>query len=277
MAIKRYKPTTSGRRKSSVIDYNAVLTKGTKPIKKFLLTKKRTGGRNAAGKITIRHRGGGAKRMIRIIDFKRLRFDEQATVKAIEYDPNRSAFIARIEYGDGSLSYILAGDTMREGDVIISSKKRNEIKVGNRYPLEVIPIGQEVYNVELTPGKGGQMARSAGQNLRLMGVEGKLAQLKLPSGEIRQVKKECAATIGKVSNPDNKHVRIGKAGRQRHRGIKPTVRGKAMNPVDHPHGGGEGKHPIGLKRPKTKWGKPALGVKTRRKHASDRLILRRRK
>jgi large subunit ribosomal protein L2 len=277
MAIKRYKKNTAGRRKMSVIDYNEALTKGVKPVKKLLIIKKRTGGRNATGKITVRHRGGGAKRMIRIIDFKRLRLNDPATVKAIEYDPNRSAFIARIEYGDGMLSYILAGEGLKVGHVIVHSKERKDVKVGNRYSLEVIPVGQEVYNVELAPGKGGQIARSAGQSLRLMGIEGKFAQIKMPSGEIRQVKKECSATIGRVSNADNKHITIGKAGRKRHMGIKPTVRGKVMNPVDHPHGGGEAANSIGLKRPKTKWGKPALGVKTRRKHASDKLILTRRK
>lgn len=262
----------------SVIDYDKVLTKGAKPIKKLLKTKKRTGGRNFTGKITVRHRGGGAKRMVRIVDFKRLRLDDPATVRTIEYDPNRSAFIASIEYGsDATKAYILAGEGMKSGDVIVHSKERKDVKVGNRYPLEVVPVGQDVYNVELMPGKGGQVARSAGQSLRLMGIEGRFAQLKMPSGEIRQVKKECSATIGKVSNADNKHVRFGKAGRKRHLGIKPTVRGKVMNPVDHPHGGGEGRNPIGLKRPKTKWGKPALGVKTRKKHASDKLILKRRK
>ena len=277
MAIKRLKPNHAGRRNMSVIDYSEALTKGVKPIKKLLKTKKRTGGRNMTGKITVRHRGGGAKRMIRLVDFKRFQYDKPATVRAIEYDPNRSAFIARIEYADNELSYILAGTGMKVGDVVVSSKERKEVKVGNRYPLEVIPMGQEVYNVELAAGKGGQMSRSAGQSVRLMAVEGRFAQLKLPSGEIRLVKKECAATIGSVSNADKKHVRIGKAGRMRHLGIKPTVRGKVMNPVDHPHGGGEGNQPIGLKRPKTKWGKPALGVKTRRNRTSDKLIIKRRK
>ena len=215
--------------------------------------------------------------MIRIIDFKRLRYDDPATVVSIEYDPNRSAFIAQIKYTDDKQAYILAGNGMKVGSNVVSSKERKEVKVGNRYPLAVIPVGQEVYNVELEPEKGGQIARSAGQSLRLMGVEGKYAQLKMPSGEIRQVKKECAATIGQVSNPDKKHVRIGKAGRKRHMGIKPTVRGKVMNPVDHPHGGGEGNQPLGLKYPKTKWGKHALGVKTRRSKKSNKLILKRRK
>ena len=277
MAIRRLKPNHAGRRNMSVIDYSKTLTKGAKPVKKLLKTKKRTGGRNMTGKITVRHRGGGAKRMIRLVDFKRFRYDEVATVQTIEYDPNRSAFIAKIAYKDGELSYILAGTDMKVGTTVVSSKERKEVQVGNRYPLEVIPIGQEVYNIELAAGKGGQMARSAGQSVRLMAVEGKYAQLKLPSGEIRQVKKECAATIGSVSNADKKHVRIGKAGRKRHMGIKPTVRGKVMNPVDHPHGGGEGNQPIGLKRPKTPWGKPALGVKTRRSKKSNKLIIKRRK
>ena len=277
MAIRRLKPNHAGRRNMSVIDYSKVLTKGTKPVKKLLKTKKRSGGRNNTGKITVRHRGGGAKRMIRLIDFKRFCYDEQAVVQSIEYDPNRSEFIALVVYKDKKLSYILAGAGMKVGDSVVSSKTRKEVSVGNRYPLEVIPMGQEVYNIELTPGKGGQMARSAGQSVRLMAVEGKYAQLKLPSSEIRLVKKECAGTIGSVSNADKKHVRIGKAGRKRHMGIKPTVRGKVMNPVDHPHGGGEGNHPIGLKRPKTKWGKPALGVKTRRSKRSNKLIIKRRK
>lgn len=277
MPIKIYKPVTSGRRKSSVVDYSG-LTKGMKPVKKLLKIKKKTGGRSNIGKITVRHRGGGAKRFIRLVDFKRDRYDQPAQVIAIEYDPNRTAFIARIKYNDDSAAYILANQDMKVGDTIVSSHTRREVKPGNRFPLNEIPTGLEIYNVELVPGKGGQLVRSAGQSAQLMAVEDKNAQLKMPSGEIRLVKKECFATIGRVSNSDNIHMRLGKAGRMRHLGFRPTVRGKAMNPVDHPHGGGEGQQPIGLKHPKTPWGKPALGVKTRKKHKkSNRFIIKRRK
>ena len=286
MAIKVYKPTTPSRRKTSVVD-TSDLTK--KPREKSLcvaLNKK--SGRNNSGRITVRHRGGGAKKIYRKVDFKRFKFDMPAIVEAIEYDPNRNARIALIKYTDENTdetrinsdiqkSYILAANGMKVGDKVISSKEKVEIKNGNRMPLEKMPQGQFVYNVELEAGKGGKIARGAGTGIILQNIEGKYAQLKMPSSEIRLVQKECLATLGQVSNPEAKLVRIGKAGRKRHMGIKPTVRGKVMNPCDHPHGGGEGKQPIGLKNPKTPWGKPALGVKTRRKTWTDKLIINRRK
>lgn len=277
MGIKKYKPTTPGRRKSSVQDFSDITKKN--PEKSLVIIKKRKGGRNSQGKITVRHRGGGAKRYIRIIDFKQNRFDDVATINAIEYDPNRGSRIALIKYEDDEKKYIIAPIGMKVGDKIVSSKKEDiEIKSGNRTLLKNIPSGIGVYNIELVPGKGGQIARGAGTMVKLMAVEGKYAQLKMPSGEIRLVPKDCMATIGQASNPDYRLIRWGKAGRMRHKGIRPTVRGKAMNPVDHPHGGGEGNQPIGLKHPKTPWGKPALGVRTRnKKKSSNRLIIKRRK
>ena len=276
MAIRKYKPTTPGRRFTSVDACDDVTC--TKPLKSLITIKKQRAGRSRSqGKITVRHRGGGAKRYIRIVDFKQDKFDIPGTVKTIEYDPNRNARIALVVYADGEKRYILAPHTLAVGDVITSSKEKVEIKIGNRSTLENIPTGVEVCNVELRPGRGGQFARSAGLAVRLMAVEGKYAQLRLPSGEIRLVPKQCLATIGSVSNPDFRNIRIGKAGRKRHMGIRPTVRGKVMNPCDHPHGGGEGSNPIGLKHPKTPWGKPALGRRTRRKKQSDVLILKRRK
>lgn len=242
----------------------------------MIVSKKKKAGRNASGRITVRHQGGGTKRYIRLIDWKREKFDVPATVEAIEYDPNRGARIALLKYDNGAKSYMLAPVDLKVKDRVVSSQKEGEIKVGNRYPLELIPLGMAVYNIELTPGKGGQIVRGAGSSAVIMGVEGKYAQLKMPSGEVRLVPKNCMATIGQVSNPDWRLVRRGKAGRIRHRGIRPTVRGKVMNPVDHPHGGGEGGNPIGLKHPKTPTGKPAFGVKTRRKKASDKLIIKRR-
>ncbi len=268
MAVKKYKPTTPGRRGASVQDFSDVTKK--RPEKSLVERLKRHSGRNNTGKIMVRHRGGGAKKLYRIIDFKRYAFDKQAEVIAIEYDPNRGPRIALIQYEDGKKSYILAAAGMKVGDKVLSSDKKIEAVVGNRMPLEHIPTGLFVYNLEITPGKGGQMVRGAGNGAQLQVVEGKFAQLKLPSGEVRLVKKENLATIGKVSNSDYKLVRLGKAGRRRHMGWRPTVRGKAMNPVDHPHGGGEGAQPIGLKGgPKTPWGKKALGVKTRKKGKSS--------
>ncbi len=277
MAIKRYKPTTPGRRFSSVQDFSDITKK--EPEKSLTMIKKRSGGRNNQGKITVRHRGGGAKRYIRIVDFKQDKFDVQAEVIAIEYDPNRGARIALVKYEDGEKRYIIVPIGLNVGDKVVSSKdKEIEIKTGNRTKLELIPQGIDVYNVEMLPGKGGQIARGAGTMVKLMAIEGKYAQLKMPSGEIRLVPKGCMATIGQVGNTDYRLIRWGKAGRTRHRGFRPTVRGKAMNPVDHPHGGGEGNQPIGLKHPKTPWSKPALGVKTRKKtKASSRLIIQRRK
>lgn len=278
MAVKKYKPTTPGRRKSSVDSFEDISVKKPK-VKKLLLIRKRTGGRNNTGRITVRHRGGGAKRYIRKVDFTRDKYDVPGKVVSIEYDPNRNARISLISYADGEKRYIIAPVDLNVGDSIVSSRE-NKIKIqpGNAMPLERVPIGTVVYNIELEPGKGGQMVRSAGEGTQLMAVEGRHATIKLPSGEIRKVLKECMATIGSVSNPEYMNIRWGKAGRKRHLGIRPTVRGKAQNPVDHPHGGGEGKHPIGMKHPKTKWGKPALGVKTRRKKKeSSKLIIRRRK
>jgi len=277
MAIKQYKPNRSGRREASVDDFADL--SGVRPEKKLLKIKKRTGGRNVTGKITVRHIGGGAKKFIRVIDFKRDKFDMPAVVKTIEYDPNRNARLALVLYQDGEKRYIVAPTELKVGDQIISSKgKQAKVNPGNALTLENIPVGSFIYNIELTPGKGGQIVRSAGASAQLMAVEGDYATLKLPSGEIRKILKTCLATLGLASNPEHMTIRWGKAGRKRHLGIRPTVRGKVQNPVDHPHGGGEGKHPIGLKYPKTPWGKHALGVKTRKpKKYSDQLILQRRK
>ncbi|MFH1286482.1 MAG: 50S ribosomal protein L2 [Candidatus Magasanikbacteria bacterium] len=277
MPVKVYKPTTPGRRKSSVQDFSDI-TKKT-PERSLTTRLKRHAGRNNTGQITVRHRGGGVKRLYRIIDFKRFDFDIPAEVKAIEYDPNRGARIALIQYENAKKAYVLAADGMKVGDKIICSKKKIEAIQGNRMPLEYIPVGLFVYNIEMAPGNGGQMARGAGNGAQLQVIEGKFAQLKLPSGETRLVKKECHATVGRVSNPDLGLVRWGKAGRMRMKGWRPIVKGKNMNPVDHPHGGGEGHSPIGLKGgPKTPWGKKALGVKTRKKNKpSSKLILRGRK
>ncbi|MFA5211390.1 MAG: 50S ribosomal protein L2 [Patescibacteria group bacterium] len=276
MAVKLYKPTTAGRRKSSVQDFSDI-TK-TKPEKSLTVFLKTHAGRNNQGRITVRHKGAGVKKLYRLVDFRQNKYDLEAKVIAIEYDPNRSSRIALIEYvSNKEKSYVIAPDGLKVGDLVISSKNKIEPKTAYRMPLEYIPAGMFVYNVELEPGKGGQIARGAGIGAQLMVIEGKYAQLKMPSSEIRIVKKECLASIGQVSNSDWKLIRWGKAGRSRHRGIRPTVKGKNMNPVDHPHGGGEGHSPIGLKAPKTKWGKPALGVKTRKPRTSDKFILQRRK
>lgn len=275
MGIRKVKPTTPGRREATFDDF-ADITKTT-PEKSLLMVKKKRGGRNAQGKITIRHRGGGAKRHLRRVDYIRDKFDIPATVKAIEYDPNRGARLALLSYADGEKRYIVAPVDLKVDDKIMSSKELIEIKTGNALPLKFVPAGMAVSCVELEPGQGAKIARGAGNVVYVMGVEKKFAQVKMPSGEIRLIKKECLATIGQASNPDKRHISLGKAGRSRHLGIRPTVRGSAMNPVDHPHGGGEGNQSIGLKHPKTKWGKPALGVKTRRKGPSDKLIIKRRK
>ncbi|MFH1661500.1 MAG: 50S ribosomal protein L2 [Candidatus Falkowbacteria bacterium] len=275
MGIKKVKPTTPGRRGASFDDFSDI-TK-TEPEKSLIKIKKKRAGRNRHGKITVRHKGGGAKRYLRIIDFKRDKFDIPGKVSSIEYDPNRGPRIALINYADGEKRYIVAPNKLKVGESIISSKKQVEIKIGNAMPIQYIPAGVAVYNVELVPERGAKLARGAGNAIYVMGVEGKFAQIKMPSGEIRLIKKECLCAIGQVSNPDKRHIKYGKAGRKRHLGIKPTVRGKAQNPVDHPHGGGEGNQSIGLKGPKTKWGKPALGVKTRKKNKkSDKLIIKRR-
>jgi large subunit ribosomal protein L2 len=274
MGIKKVKANTPGRRGATFDDFKDI-TKST-PEKRLVINKKRRGGRNAQGKITVRHRGGGAKRAIRLVDFKRDKFNVPATVAAIEYDPGRGARLALLNYVDGEKRYIVAPVNLAVGDKVMSSQELIEIKTGNALCLQFIPAGMPVSCVELMPGQGAKIARGAGNVVYVMGVEGKYAQLKMPSGEIRQVRKECMCTVGQASNPDKRHISLGKAGRSRHLGIRPTVRGTAMNPVDHPHGGGEGNQPIGLRHPKTMWGKPAMGVKTRKKSRSDKLIIKRR-
>lgn len=275
MPIKIYKPTTPARRKTSVLKRTELTSK--KPQKKLTKGQKKRAGRNNQGRITIRHQGGGARKKIRQIDFKMDKFDIPAKVVTIEYDPNRSANIAMVSYLDGEKKYVIAPIGLRIGQKIISSEKKVKIETGNRMKLINIPTGSIVHNIELEPGHGGRIARSAGGYATLMVVEGRYAQLKLPSGEVRLILKDCSASLGQVSNPDFRNIRWGKAGRMRHKGVRPTVRGKAMNPVDHPHGGGEGSNPIGLKHPKTPWGKPALGVRTRKNKKYDKLILKRRK
>ena len=275
MAIKTYKSMTNGTRGMSTL-VNEEITKTT-PEKSLTVTLKKNGGRNNQGRITVRHRGGGAKRKYRIIDFKRNKDGVVGTVSSIEYDPNRSSNIALITYADGEKRYIIAPNGLKVGDKIESGVNA-DIKVGNALPLENIPEGTLVHNVELTPGKGGQLARSAASSVQILGREGKYTLLRLTSGEVRKVLSVCRATIGEVGNADHELVNVGKAGRKRHMGIRPTVRGSVMNPNDHPHGGGEGRAPIGRKGPVTPWGKPALGYKTRKnKKYSDKLIVRRRK
>ena len=274
MAIKVYKPTTNARRNMSVTDYS-VLSK-VAPEKSLLEPLKKHSGRNSYGRITVRHKGGGNRRKYRVIDFKRQKFDVEATVKTLEYDPNRSAFIALVEYTDGEKAYIIAPQGLKVGDKIVSGPEA-DIKVGNALPLANIPTGTFIHNVELYPGRGAQLARSAGIMAQLMAKENGMALLRLPSGELRNVPANCMATIGQVGNTDHENVKIGKAGRKRHLGVRPTVRGSVMNPNDHPHGGGEGKSPVGRPGPVTPWGKPALGYKTRKHHkSSDKLIVKRR-
>ena len=275
MAIKTYKSMTNGQRGMSTL-INDEITK-TKPEKSLVVTLKKNGGRNNQGRITVRHRGGGEKRKYRIIDFKRNKDGVVGTVASIEYDPNRTSNIALINYADGEKRYIIAPKGLKVGNKVESGDK-TDIKVGNSLKLENIPEGTMVHNVELKSGKGGQLARSAGSSVQILGREGKYTLLRLTSGEVRKVLSTCRATIGEVGNADHELVSIGKAGRKRHMGIRPTVRGSVMNPNDHPHGGGEGRTPIGRKGPVTPWGKPALGAKTRNtKKASDKLIVRRRK
>ena len=274
MSIKVYKPTTNARRNMSVTDYSE-LSK-VAPEKSLLKPLKKNSGRNSYGRITVRPRGGGNRRKYRVIDFKRNKFDVKATVKTLEYDPNRSAHIALIEYTDGEKAYILAPVGLKVGDTVVAGPSA-DIKPGNALPLTNIPVGTFIHNIELYPGKGGQLARAAGNAAQLMAKEGVYALLRLPSGELRNVPVLCMATIGQVGNLDHENVKIGKAGRTRHLGIRPTVRGSVMNPNDHPHGGGEGKSPIGRPGPVTPWGKPALGYKTRaKKNRSDKLIVKRR-
>ena len=275
MAIKTYKPTTNGRREMSVL-VNEEITKTT-PEKSLVVTLKKNGGRNNQGKVTVRHRGGGEKRKYRIIDFRRNKDGVEGTVTAIEYDPNRTANIALITYADGEKRYIIAPNGLKVGNKIVSGDTA-DILVGNTLQLGNIPEGTMVHNVELTAGKGGQMARSAGSSVQVLGHEGKYTLLRLTSGEVRKVLSVCRATVGEVGNADHELVKVGKAGTKRHMGIRPTVRGSVMNPNDHPHGGGEGRAPIGRKGPVTPWGKPALGHKTRKgKKASNKLIVRGRK
>ncbi|OJU12567.1 MAG: 50S ribosomal protein L2 [Clostridiales bacterium 43-6] len=274
MPVKHYKPTTPGRRGMTVIDYSS-LSK-VEPEKSLLESLKKNSGRNSYGRITVRHRGGGNRKKYRIIDFKRNKFDVVAEVKTIEYDPNRSAHIALIQYEDGVKSYIIAPVGLKVGHKIMNGPKA-DIMPGNALPLLNIPVGTFIHNVELYPGKGGQLARSAGNMAQLMAKENNMALLRLPSGELRNVPVICMASIGQVGNVDYENVNIGKAGRTRHMGMRPTVRGSVMNPNDHPHGGGEGKSPIGRSGPVTPWGKPALGYKTRKKHnRSDKYIVKRR-
>lgn len=278
MGVRIYKPTTPGRRHSSVNDYAELVGVQTAP-KSLLVPKKRQGGRNVQGKITVRHRGGGNKRYYRQVDFIQNRYDQSAKVLGIQYDPNRSAHIALIEYSDHAKSFILAPLNLKIGDAVVSSLKRVDVTPGNRTQLQYLPTGIPIHNIELIPGHGGAIVRSAGNGAIIMSIEGDDALLKMPSSELRKVKKTCLASIGQVSNVDHGNIRWGKAGRMRWLGMRPTVRGKAMNPVDHPHGGGEGNQPIGMKYPKTPWGKHALGVKTRRlkKYSNSRIITRRKR
>ena len=275
MAIKHFRPITPGQRKKSTL-VNEELTK-TAPEKSLLKIVKKKAGRNNTGKITVRHQGGGEKRKYRIIDFRRNKFDIEGTVATIEYDPNRSANIALINYSDGEKRYIIAPKGLKVGMKIVSGEK-TDVKVGNAMKLINIPVGTTIHNIELTLGKGGQIARSAGQSAQILGREDKYVLIRLSSGETRKVLGTCMATIGEVGNEDYSLVRLGKAGRTRHMGIRPTVRGSVMNPNDHPHGGGEGRTPVGHKKPMTPWGKPALGYKTRKtKKSSTKLIVTRRK
>lgn len=262
MAIRKYKPTSAGVRGMSVLTFDEI-TK-TKPEKSLLVSLSKSGGRNSLGRVTVRHRGGGAKRKYRIIDFKRNKDGVPGKVASIEYDPNRTANIALIHYLDGEKRYILAPEGLKVGDKIESGENA-DIVIGNALKLKDIPVGTNVHNIELKPGKGGQLVRSAGSEAQLMGKEGRFAQLRLPSGEFRLIHLECRATVGQVGNLSHELITIGKAGRSRHMGKRPHVRGSAMNPVDHPHGGGEGRTPVGRPAPSTPWGKPALGLKTRKK------------
>ena len=275
MAIKTFKPYTPSRRNMTVSAFDGV-DKKAKPERSLVETLKKNAGRNSYGHITVRHKGGGNKRKYRVIDFKRQKLDMPATVQRIEYDPNRSAFIALIKYEDETLSYILAPYGLKVGDKVVSSATA-DIKPGNCLPIANIPVGTVIHNVELQPGHGAQLVRSAGAAAQLMAKEGELAQVRLPSGEVRYVRMNCTACIGQVGNLDHENVHIGKAGRTRHMGIRPTVRGSVMNPNDHPHGGGEGRAPVGRPGPVTPWGKPALGYKTRKgKNPTNKFIIKRR-
>ncbi len=273
MAIRNYKPTTPGRRKMSAL-INDEITKST-PEKSLVVTMKKNGGRNNQGKITVRHQGGGAKRKYRIIDFKRNKLNVPGSVASIEYDPNRTANIALVSYADGEKRYIIAPKGLVVGQTIEAGENA-DIKVGNALPIMNIPVGTMIHNIELRPGKGGELARSAGSSAQILGREDNYVMIRLSSGEQRKVLGTCMATVGEVGNEDASLVKVGKAGRKRHMGVRPTVRGSVMNPNDHPHGGGEGRAPVGRKAPMTPWGKPALGLKTRKKKQSDKFIVRRR-
>ncbi len=273
MPLKTYKPTSPGRR--GLISLTSDDLTRTEPERALVRVLRKRGGRNAQGRITVRHRGGGHKRLYRLIDFKRDKFGIPARVHSIEYDPNRSARIALLVYADGEKRYVIAPLGLQVGDTVMSGPEA-EVRVGNALPLELIPLGTLVHNVELYPGRGGQLARSAGTSAQVLAKEGKYVTLRLPSGEMRLVRKECMATIGQVGNVDHGNVKLGKAGRKRWLGFRPTVRGSAMTPRDHPHGGGEGRSPIGMPGPKSPWGKRTLGVKTRRNKVTDRYIVRRR-
>ena len=275
MGMKHFKPYTPSRRNMTVSDFSEI-TKKT-PEKSLLAKKKEKAGRNSYGRITVRHQGGGNRQKYRIIDFKRRKDNVEATVIGIEYDPNRSANIALIQYEDGEKAYILAPQGLTDGDKVISGETA-DIKAGNCMPIDSIPVGTLIHNIELNPGQGGKLVRTAGQSAQLMAKEGKYATLRLPSGEMRKVLAKCRATVGVIGNSDHENVKIGKAGRKRHMGWRPEVRGSVMNPVDHPHGGGEGKAPVGHAGPMTPWGKPALGYKTRnKKKATNKFIVKRRK
>ena len=275
MGIKTFRPYTPSRRNMTTLA-NEEITKKT-PEKSLLSKKKKNSGRNSYGRITVRHQGGGNRQKYRIIDFKRLKDDMPATVIGIEYDPNRTSNIALIKYEDGVLNYILAPQGLKEGDKVVSGNNA-DIKPGNCLPIENIPVGTLIHNIELNPGQGGKLVRSAGQSAQLMAKEGKYAHVRLPSGEMRLILVNCRATIGTIGNSEHENIKLGKAGKTRHLGIRPTVRGSVMNPVDHPHGGGEGRAPVGRPGPLTPWGKPALGYKTRKKNKlSNKFIVKRRK
>ena len=275
MGIKHFRPYTPSRRNMTVSEFDEI-TKKT-PEKSLLAKKKKNAGRNSYGRITVRHQGGGNRQKYRIVDFKRKKDDMKATVIGIEYDPNRTSNIALIKYEDETLSYILAPVGLKDGDTVVSGPN-SDIRIGNCLPIENIPVGTMIHNIELNPGQGGKLVRTAGGAAQLMAKEGTYAHIRLPSGEMRLVLARCRATIGTIGNADHSNIKIGKAGRKRHMGIRPTVRGSVMNPVDHPHGGGEGKAPVGHAGPLTPWGKPALGYKTRKKNKkSDKFIVKRRK
>jgi len=273
MAVKKYKPTTPGQRGMTSYTFEEI-TK-SRPERSLTVALRRHGGRNTYGRVTVHHRGGGSRRMMRILDYKRDKMGISATVASIEYDPNRTSRLALLHYADGEKRYILAPVDLKVGDIVMSGANA-EIRPGNCLPIANIPVGTLIHNIELKQGRGGQIVRAAGGSAQLLGKEGDFAQVRLPSGEVRLIRQVCMATIGTLGNVDHSNVKLGKAGRKRHLGIRPTVRGSAMSPRDHPHGGGEGRQPIGLPGPKSPWGKPTLGYKTRRNKKSDRYILRRR-